>query len=68
MVNAAADIWGLPEGTARLLEHCAALDRGAEARPAPAARLELVLGSRLTRLLLTAFASDHRARSCGLPS
>ena len=47
-------------GAVLLLEHCAALDHRAEARPHAYARLEEALGGRLARLLLGALVGDHR--------
>ena len=52
-------------GQALLLEHCAALERLAEARPSARDRLQRVLGGELAGLLLRALAGDHR-RSRGV--
>ena len=50
-------------GSRLILEHFNALERFDESRPSALARLERIVGSRLTRLLVTALAGDHRMRS-----
>ena len=50
-------------GRALLLEHCAAIGRLNEPRPAARDRLASAIGSELAGLLLRALARDYRGRS-----
>ena len=54
---------GEPRRAARLLAHCAAVDRPATGRRPAYARLEDALGGDLTRLLVGALAAGHRGVS-----
>jgi hypothetical protein len=50
-------------GPARLLEHCAAMERLDQTRPSAHDRLQHVIGCELAGFLLRALAGDHGMRS-----